>query len=120
MFESFSIDRPDLSSPLCHRCETNEAQYWCDSDCQHCFCSKCWDGIHEVGQYRTHTKLPVRDRPPEILKCQEEHDDKLQYWCEQCTKPICTNCQQFKHKDHPFVLITGFVKTFEEEVEIKI
>ncbi len=105
---------------MCHRCETDRAVHWCESDCKHCFCTKCWNTIHEVGQYRNHIKLPVKDRPPEMPKCQEhEHgDDTLKYWCEQCTKEICSSCQQFRHKDHPFILVTGFVKAVEEEVSI--
>jgi hypothetical protein len=115
---SATLELPESNAPLCNRCGSKESKHWCDSDCKHCFCSSCWDEIHKVGQYRNHTKVPVKDRPPEIPRCQEEHDDKLEYWCEQCTKPICTNCKQVTHKDHPFVLITGFVKTFEEEVSV--
>jgi hypothetical protein len=107
---------------MCNRCETDVAEYWCDSDCKHCFCSKCWQTIHEVGQYRNHTKLPVKDRPIDMPRCEEhEHDDdKLKYWCEKCTKEICSNCQQFKHKDHPLILVTGYVKSLEEQVSIKV
>ncbi|CAF1268946.1 unnamed protein product [Adineta steineri] len=108
---------PDLTTPMCHRCGTDVAEHWCDSDCKHCFCSKCWDSIHEVGQYRNHTKCPVRERPPEIPRCQEhEHDDdKVKYWCEGCSKEICNNCQQLKHKDHSVILVTGDVNPLEEK-----
>ncbi|CAF4658285.1 unnamed protein product, partial [Rotaria sp. Silwood2] len=100
---------------MCHRCNVNKAEHWCDSDCKHCYCSKCWDNIHEVGHYRNHRKFPVKDRPSEVSKCQEDHDDTVQYWCEGCSKEICNNCQQLKHKDHKVVLVTGDVKPLEEE-----
>jgi len=103
---------------MCHRCETNVAQHWCDSDCKRCFCSKCWETIHEVGQYRYHKKLSVKDRPAEVPICQEHDDHKVQHWCELCAKEICNSCQQFKHKDHPVVLVTGNVKPLQDEVNI--
>ncbi|UJR09045.1 hypothetical protein I4U23_013293 [Adineta vaga] len=111
------FDHPEPASIQCQRCETSEAEHWCDSDCKHCFCSKCWDAIHDVGQYRNHTKLPVKDKPVEVPRCQDHGDDGLKYWCEQCTKEICGGCQQLQHRDHRFVLVTGYVKTLEEQCE---
>ncbi|CAF4653794.1 unnamed protein product, partial [Rotaria sp. Silwood2] len=26
------LDQTDSSSPMCHRCETDVAEHWCDSD----------------------------------------------------------------------------------------
>ncbi|CAM4823680.1 unnamed protein product [Rotaria magnacalcarata] len=59
------FENPNSNIPLCDRCETNEAEHWCDSDCKHCFCTKCWNTIHEVGQYQHHKKLSVKDKPLE-------------------------------------------------------
>ncbi|CAF3466964.1 unnamed protein product [Rotaria sp. Silwood1] len=111
------FDSAKLTGPPCHRCEVNKAIYWCDSDCKRCFCSKCWDEIHEVGRYRDHKNTPVNQRPPEIYKCQEEHDDNVTYWCEDCNKEICNHCKQFKHGNHKVVEVTGNVNSFESECE---
>ncbi|CAF1179977.1 unnamed protein product [Adineta steineri] len=113
------LDHSDSSPSVCYRCETDIAEYWCESDCKHSFCSKCWDTIHELGQYRNHTQLPISEKPPDIARCQEHEqgDDTLKYWCEQCTKQVCNNCQQIKHKDHPFILVTDFMDALQEECE---
>ncbi|CAM2705333.1 unnamed protein product, partial [Rotaria socialis] len=115
------FENPNSNIPLCDRCETNEAEHWCDSDCKHCFCTKCWDIIHEVGvgQYQHHKKLSVKDKPLQVPKCGEHNDEDqtLKYWCELCSKEMCGNCQQFKHKDHKFVLVTEYVKSLGEKTE---
>ncbi|CAF3407049.1 unnamed protein product [Rotaria socialis] len=113
------FENPNSNIPLCDRCETNEAEHWCDSDCKHCFCTKCWDSIHEVGQYQHHKKLSVKDKPLEVPRCGEHNDEDqtLKYWCELCSKEMCGNCQQFKHKDHKFVLVTEYAKSLGEKTE---
>ncbi|CAF4031108.1 unnamed protein product, partial [Rotaria magnacalcarata] len=113
------FENPNSNIPLCDRCGTNEAEHWCDSDCKHCFCTKCWDSIHEVGQYQQHKKLSVKDKPFEVPRCGEHNDEDqtLKYWCELCSKEMCGNCQQFKHKDHKFVLVTEYVKSLGEKTE---
>ncbi|CAM4986290.1 unnamed protein product, partial [Rotaria socialis] len=113
------FENPNSNIPLCDRCGTNEAEHWCDSDCKHCFCTKCWDSIHEVGQYQHHKKLSVKDKPLEVPRCGEHNDEDqtLKYWCELCSKEMCGNCQQFKHKDHKFVLVTEYVKSLGEKTE---
>ncbi|CAF2122397.1 unnamed protein product, partial [Rotaria magnacalcarata] len=113
------FENPNSNIPLCDRCETNEAEHWCDSDCKHCFCTKCWNTIHEVGQYQHHKKLSVKDKPLEVPRCGEHNDEDqtLKYWCELCSKEMCGNCQQFKHKDHKFVLVTEYVKSLGEKTE---
>lgn len=110
------LELAESTSITCYRCELHEGTLWCESDCKHAFCSTCWDAVHELGQYRSHKPCPAKDRPVAMPQCHETHDTTLQYWCESCTKPICTNCQQVQHKDHPFILITGFVHAFENEV----
>ena len=118
----FCLDHPVSSVPQCHRCQSNNAEHWCDSDCKHSFCGKCWDSIHEVGQYKNHTKIPVKDKPPEMPACAEHTSEDVQgkYWCEGCSKEICGSCQQLKHKDHKFIIITEFVKDVQEQVSIKM
>ena len=101
---------------MCHGCEGNEAKYWCNADCKKCFCNTCWDAIHSVGQYKKHPKIEVKDRPKEKPRCQENHDDRLEHWCEGCIKPVCTNCKDGSHRDHHLITIDEFVNKFEEEV----
>ncbi|CAF1014647.1 unnamed protein product, partial [Adineta ricciae] len=111
------FDHPESAAVQCHRCATNEADYWCDGDCRHCFCSDCWNTIHEVGQYRTHTRRSVGDRPREVPQCQGHGDHSIQFWCEQCAREICGECRQTQHRDHSPVEITAYVKTIEEQCE---
>jgi Ran GTPase-activating protein (RanGAP) involved in mRNA processing and transport len=112
------INHPNLNPPKCYRCEAEESAFWCDSDCKHCYCSKCWDIIHELGQSRHHTKVPVKDRPFDMPRCKEhDEDDKVKYRCEQCNKDICNNCHEFKHKGHPVILMIGDVKPLQDEYE---
>ena len=116
-----SLDHPNINTPLCYRCENIVAEHWCDGECKHCFCSQCWEHIHGLGHYRNHPKVPISDRPAEVVKCQDHDiDDKAKHWCEICSKEICNNCQQMKHKDHRVTLLTGDVKPLEEEVSIHL
>lgn len=119
---SFSLDFPSSIVPKCYRCENSDATYWCESDCKHSFCGKCWDLIHETGQYRTHRKICIKDKPAEMPSCKDHtpEEEKGVYWCEGCSKEICGNCQQLKHKDHKFIIITDFVKDVEEQVQLNI
>ena len=114
----FSLDRPASIVPKCYRCENADAEHWCENDCKHSFCGRCWDIIHEVGQYRGHTRIAVRDRPPEMPTCKDHtpEEEKGTYWCEGCSKEICGHCQQLKHKDHKFIIITDFVQDVEQQV----
>ena len=92
------------------------AEYWCGSNCKDCFCSTCWNAVHEVGLYRNHTKVPIKDKPIVMSKCQDDHDDQVTHWCEGCNKEICKNCQTVKHADHNVIVVTGNVNPFEDEV----
>ena len=118
----FFLDHLGSSVPKCYKCESKNAEYWCESDCKHSFCGSCWNMIHETGQYRNHTKILVKDKPLEMPKCQEhtEEDEKGKYWCEGCSKEICGSCQQLKHKDHKLIIITEFVKDVQVQVSIKM
>lgn len=61
----------------------------------------------------------MKERPIEMPKCHEhDNDNKLKYWCEHCSKEICGNCQEFKHKDHQVILINDYVKSLKEHVRI--
>ncbi|CAF1352636.1 unnamed protein product [Rotaria sp. Silwood1] len=74
---------PDTSGPRCARCQSYEAEFWCDGNCQLCLCFKCWEQIHALGEYRNHAQLPVSERPIGTRRCQEhDEDNKLKYWCE--------------------------------------
>lgn len=110
-----------MSAALCYRCETDVAEHWCDGDCKNCFCSRCWDVIHESGQSRNHKKIPVSERPADIIKCQDHDGDEMaKYWCEICFKEICNNCHQLKHKDHRVTAVAGDVKPLDDEVNIDL
>jgi hypothetical protein len=113
------IDHSVSSVPKCYKCESKDAEYWCEGDCKHSFCGSCWDIIHETGKYLRHTKTPIKDKPPEMPSCKEHssEDEKGNYWCEGCSKEICGSCQELKHKDHKFIIITEFVKDVQEQHE---
>ena len=103
---------------MCYCCNVKEAEHWCADDCKHSFCSNCWALIHEHGQYRTHKKIPMKEKPPDIPQCDEHEQEnhELKYWCEGCSKEICSNCQTYRHKDHKFILITDYCKSLQEKV----
>ncbi|CAF1325009.1 unnamed protein product [Adineta ricciae] len=114
------FDNPEPAAVQCHRCATNEADYWCDGDCRHCFCSDCWNTIHEVGQYRTHTRRSVGDRPREVPQCQGHGDHSIQFWCEQCAREICGECQQTQHAGHTSTEIGTYVRQLKEQCEVRL
>jgi len=74
----FCLDRPASIVSKCNRCENADAEYWCNSDCKRSFCGRCWNNIHEVGQYRNHTKMPAEDRPPEMPTCKDHTPEDQQ------------------------------------------
>jgi len=118
IFTFCSLDHPVANVPKCYRCENANAEHWCDGDCKHSFCSRCWDIIHEAGQYRNHRKISVKDKPLEMPACKDHspEDEKGKYWCEGCEKEICGNCQQLKHDGHKVVIITDIINDIEQQV----
>ncbi|CAF0861618.1 unnamed protein product [Adineta steineri] len=101
--------------PQCDECQSTEADFWC-IDCAISCCTTCSIAIHKRALAQ-HRRVPISEKPIEIKRCSQHHDEKLKYWCS-CEKLICMDCQLSKqHKDHVAVPISEVIPGITEQLK---
>ncbi|KAL0209988.1 hypothetical protein P9112_010072 [Eukaryota sp. TZLM1-RC] len=86
-----AIEHMSLSSPRCERCEEAPAAVVCH-DCTSSLCQTCTGIVHSMGVFRSHTVVPLHESPLLPKKCTKHKTKPLEYFCQQCSIPVCVNC----------------------------
>ena len=95
------VDVPCGGKKCAKRLQPSNADVYCPV-CDRCFCLACAEMHNAVLEHET---LPVAQRPAASVKC-VVHDEKLNYFCETCMKPVCHACTLVaQHKGHTVGLV---------------
>ncbi|XP_033117917.1 E3 ubiquitin-protein ligase TRIM71-like [Anneissia japonica] len=114
--------------PECQNCsDGNAATYWCaDLDGPLLFCNEC---VSIDNKFQTSGQKDFRSlrntRPDDILTCVRlssdgrclEHDEDLEFFCEECATPICHICD---HDGHPMMSIREQANTIRGKIDDKV
>ena len=104
-----------IGLPKCCDCGSIGAEIWC-KDCKDNYCNKCSTDAHSRRAFERHQRVPMKDKPVELKRCEEHPDQRLRYWCS-CEALICPDCQLSKrHKDHAPILIKEIVEDITKKV----
>ena len=70
-------------------------------------------GLDQEGARQLHTTMKPRDH-----SCsQPNHEDnKLNFYCETCSLPVCLHCSTVTHKSHSVKEISTVAKTHQMEI----
>ena len=86
----------------CDNCEKNSAQFVCKT-CSGHLCEECkidhenrkLTKNHEITAFKTD-----KEELLSLLHCSEHNTKKLECFCGQCKKPVCTDCIVSSHNGH--------------------
>ncbi|XP_070571862.1 tripartite motif-containing protein 2-like [Ptychodera flava] len=91
----------------CEGCEENTASHRC-MECKQYFCSSCTKVHTKVSQTRTHKLMTIEEYKTtkstslgaiEVVEyCSIHAENKIEFFCETCKVPVCTNCTIVKHR----------------------
>ncbi|CAF4812511.1 unnamed protein product, partial [Rotaria sp. Silwood2] len=90
---------------MCSNCGSLEAKLWCKK-CETSYCSECYALVHAIPILKKHVSVPIDQKPVIFVRCEQHHDEQLQFWCNACTIPVCCYCITFKHQGHTWTPIT--------------
>ncbi|KAL0209746.1 hypothetical protein P9112_009830 [Eukaryota sp. TZLM1-RC] len=80
-----------LTPPVCENCQEAPASLVCH-DCSSSLCYSCSDSVHAISMFRSHTAVPLNENTLLPKKCTKHKTKPLQYFCQQCSIPVCVNC----------------------------
>ena len=113
--------------PPCDSCSEGTSIAYC-TECTDLLCKDCWNAHKKLRMSRTHTSFTLeeaRTMPQDKLTklipsftqtCHDHNDQQLNYYCEQCIIPVCSECTLSNHKDHPFTEISKQVEKKKTDV----
>lgn len=97
----------------CDMCEQMKAMSARCLDCASNMCESCVEhhrkmkissthDLLEWSKYISQNRAPLEPPPPPPSKqfCPTHKNEKLQFYCKACLKPLCTNCKLTKHEGH--------------------
>lgn len=101
------------SSPLCNSCDDGVgcAVAYC-TDCTDFLCQTCWDAHQTVKVTRSHSSFTLEKAramprgdllkllPSSSLSCHDHPRQELDFYCNQCSVPVCVKCTIISHRDH--------------------
>ncbi|CAF1246515.1 unnamed protein product [Rotaria sordida] len=93
-----------------------KAGIWCD-ECNKSYCLKCSHIIHKIPTLRTHERIPIDKRPWKLMRCKIHSDENEKYWCYECKKTVCHNCQIVDHNNHSVIDIIDIVEDIVERLK---
>lgn len=105
--------QPEVPMEKCDMCEQIKVMSARCLDCASNMCESCV-GHHrkmkissghdllEWTKYMNQNKAPIEPPPPPPSKqfCSIHKNEKLQFYCKVCLRPLCTNCKLTKHEGH--------------------
>ena len=116
---------------ICSACQSDHILLKCNK-CNHIiyFCDTCFAFLHKSGQNKSHIpeqilnwKLDenIPSQPcEEINNCPIHRERKLEYFCEPCNTPICSDCLISEHKFHEALKISDKEKNMQEKIEEEV
>ncbi|XP_070571851.1 E3 ubiquitin-protein ligase TRIM71-like [Ptychodera flava] len=91
----------------CEGCEENTASHRC-MECKQYFCRSCTKVHTKVSQTRTHKLMTIEEYKTakstspvaiEVVEyCSIHAENKIEFFCETCQVPVCSNCTIVKHR----------------------
>ena len=123
------------SPPLCDSCDENSPIAYC-TECDDLLCKDCWDAHQKLKRSRSHSSFTLkeaqnmsRDKLIKMLPsssasssflsrtCPYHDDQTLDLHCQQCTIPVCVECSDISHKDHPVHQVSQHIIQNKEEIQ---
>ena len=118
------------SPPPCDSCDENSPIAYC-TECEKLFCKVCWDAHQKLSFLRSHSSFTLkeaqdmsRDKLIKMLPssssspmCHDHDDQKLSFYCKQCTIPVCVGCTIISHKGHPVHEVSKQIIQNKEEIQ---
>lgn len=79
---------------ICERCEKNDATMFCVAE-RAAFCEECDQKIHFDSFTRRHTRHYYSNlgKKQKFFNCLSHPDTVVDYFCEECQIPLCTECR---------------------------
>ena len=119
------------SPPPCDSCHENSPIAYC-TGCEKLFCNRCWEHHQGLEFLRSHSSFTLkeaqnmsRDKLIKMLPsssssspmCHDHEDQKLSFYCKQCTIPVCVGCTIISHKGHPVHEVSKQIIQNKEEIQ---
>ena len=119
------------SPPPCDSCDENSPIAYC-TECDDLLCKDCWDAHQKLKKSRSHSSFSLKEAqnmsqdklikmlPSSSLlsrKCQYHDDQTQDLYCQQCTIPVCVECNYSSHKDHPVHQVSQQIIQNKEELQ---
>ena len=119
------------SPPPCDSCDEKSPIAYC-TECDDLLCKDCWDAHQKLKKSRSHSSFSLkeaqnmsRDKLIKMLpsssflsrKCQYHDDQTQDLYCQQCTIPVCVECNYSSHKDHPVHQVSQQIIQNKEEIQ---
>ena len=116
------------SPPPCDSCDENTPIAYC-TECDQLFCNKCWEHHQGLKKSRSHSSFTLKEAqnttrdnllkvlPSSSPMCHDHVDQKLSFYCKQCTIPVCVECIINKHKGHPVHEVSKQIIRNKEEIQ---
>ena len=116
------------SPPLCDSCHENSPIAYC-TECDELFCCRCWEHHQGLKKSSSHSSFTLKEAqntsrdnltkmlPSSSPMCHDHVDQKLNFYCNQCTIPVCVECTIKKHKGHPVTEVSKQIIQKKEEIQ---
>ncbi|CAF2124098.1 unnamed protein product [Rotaria magnacalcarata] len=104
------------SEIICLNCQSEEATLWCKK-CDTSYCSVCFELAHSQPIWKTHAAIPIDDKPVVLVSCYEHPDEKLKFWCNECSTLVCRDCVIVNHQGHTCTIINDIAQEKANELE---
>ena len=119
------------SPPPCDSCDESSPIAYC-TECDELLCNVCYDAHQRLKKSRSHSSFTLKEAQSmsrnKLIKmlpsssssspmCHDHDDQKLSFYCKQCTIPICVGCTINKHKGHPAHEVSKQIIQNKEEIQ---
>ncbi len=125
-------------SPVdCESCKGKAMSYCTTENCDGFMCSECYNNherqtkkkfsheilILEKTRKKSHKELAdkLEKLYPSLSKCNEHSTNALDFHCNQCFKPVCTECMPLHHREHDTCKTdSDMMDTIKEEIRTEV
>ena len=119
------------SPPPCDSCDENSPIAYC-TECDNLLCNKCWEYHQGLKLLRSHSSFTLkkaqnmsRDKLIKMLSsssssspmCHDHDNHILDFYCQQCTIPVCVGCTIISHKGHSVHEVSKQIIQNKEEIQ---